>query len=141
MSSNLKMKVRSVKSKSKTTSRARVSYSSCKYKDDHKSCGHKHKQDPAVEGVQEAGKELSDIFKQLKNENVAEKLVKAIRCRDARAVQSLLDCDCRVVDFFCTHDKDCVRICCAFGRYKDVTVTFDICIKRVEDPCGRKYWY
>ncbi|WP_139990744.1 hypothetical protein [Paenibacillus paridis] len=140
MSAKLKLNIRSVKSARKTASRARIS-SDCKCKDDHKSCGCRRKEDPAVEAMQEAGKELSDIFKQLKDENTAAKLVKAIRCRDARAVQSLLDCNCRVVCFFCTRDKDCVRICCSFGRSNDVTVTFDICVRRVQDECRRNSWF
>jgi hypothetical protein len=137
MSANLKLKVRNVKTSRKTTSRARIS--NCKCNDNHKSCG--RREDPAVEGVQEAGKELSEIFKQLKDERTAAMLVRAIRCRDARAIQNLLDCNCRVVNFFCTRDKDCVRICCQFGRFNDVTVTFDICIRRVHDECRRNnFW-
>ncbi|HTG67964.1 MAG TPA: hypothetical protein VL921_01800 [Candidatus Udaeobacter sp.] len=151
MSANLKLKASSMKSAAKTASRARIS-SSCRCnKDDHKSCrcnkdDHKsrcRKEDPSVESMQEAGKELSDIFKQLKDRQTAAKLVRAIRCRDARAVQSLLGCDCRVVNFFCTRDKDCVRICCQFGKFNDVTVTFDICVKRVQDECRRRHhcWF
>ncbi|OBZ11177.1 MULTISPECIES: hypothetical protein [Bacillales] len=137
MSAKLKLKVQSVKSARKSSSRARIS-SDCKCKDDHKSCG--RRQDPAVEAMQEAGKELSDIFRQLKDERTAEMLVRAIRCRDARAIQHLLDCHCRVVHFFCTRDKDCVRICCSFGRNHDVTVTFDICVRRVFDERRRNFW-
>lgn len=139
MSANLKLKASNMKSAAKTTRRARISSSCNCNKDAHKSCG--RKEDPAVESMQEAGKELSDIFKQLKDRQTAAKLVRAIRCRDAKAVQSLLGCDCRVINFFCTHDKDCVRICCQFGRYNDVTVTFDICVKRVKDECRRHFWF
>ncbi|KRE47945.1 hypothetical protein [Paenibacillus sp. Soil522] len=135
MSANLKLKASNMKSAAKTTSRARISSSCNCNKNDHKSCG--RKEDPSVESMQEAGKELSDIFRQLEDRQTAAKLVRAIRCRDAKAVQSLLDCDCRVVNFFCTRDKDCVRICCQFGRFNDVVITFDICIKRVQDECRR----
>lgn len=140
MSTKFKLKVSNVKTTRKTTSRARIA-SSCKCNDGHhKSCG--RKEDPSVESVQEAGKQLSDLFGQLEDKRNAAKLVRAIRCRDAKAVQSLLDCcDCRVVNFFCTRDKDCVRICCQFGRFNDVTVTFDICIKRVEDECRRNNFF
>ncbi|WP_028612737.1 hypothetical protein [Paenibacillus harenae] len=132
MSAKLKVKVRSVKTRKSSRRRVRISSSSCGCKSEGR-----RKQDPAVEGVQEAGKELSKIFDQLRNENVAEKLVKAIRCHDARTIQRLLDCDCRVVSFFRMRDKDCVRICCQFGRYNDVTVTFDICVRSVQDQCRR----
>lgn len=154
MSAKLKMKVRNVKTTRKSTKRARVS-STCTCNDDQqvagqqvagqqspgqRSCG--RRQDPAVNAMQDAGKELSDIFKQLKDENVAAQFVRAIRCRDARAVQMLLGCDCRVVDFFCTRDQDCVRISCAFGRYNDVTTTFDICVRRIQDVCRRdNFWF
>lgn len=139
MSAKLNLNVRNVKTTRKSTSRAHVS-SNCTCKDDHKSCG--RRKDPAVDALQVAGEELSDIFKQLKNEDVAEMLVRAIRCRDARAVQRLLGNDCRVVDFFCTHDKDCVRIFCAFGRFNDVTITFDICVRKVRDVCVRNiFWF
>lgn len=140
MSAYSKLKASNVKATRKTTSRARIS-SNCKCKEDHKSCGCGRRVDPAVEAMQDAGKELSDIFKQLKDEQTAAKLVRAIRCRDARAVQSLLDCKCRVVCFFRSRDKDCVRICCAFGRNHDVTVTFDICVKREQDECRRNFWF
>ncbi|MBD2872904.1 hypothetical protein [Paenibacillus arenilitoris] len=122
-----KMKIRNVRTASKSTRRAGVSNSSC-------DC--RKKQDPAVEGVQEAGKELSEIFRQLKNEEVAEKLVRAIRSRDAKTINCLLDCDCRVVNFFSTREFDCVRISCRFGRYNDVVITFDICVRRVRDEVG-----
>ncbi|OMF32642.1 hypothetical protein BK133_14160 [Paenibacillus sp. FSL H8-0548] len=136
MSAKKTFKVSNVKS----TSRARIT-SNCSCKEHHKSCGCGRRVDPAVEAMQVAGKDLSDTFKQLKDEHTAAKLVKAIRCRDAKAVQDLLDCKCRVVCFFCTHDKDCVRICCAFGRSSDVTVSFDICVKRAQDQCHRKSWF
>ncbi|RCW47842.1 hypothetical protein [Paenibacillus prosopidis] len=164
MSAKLKMKIRNVKTTRKSTKRARVS-STCTCRDDQqvagqqvagqksagqqvagqqvagqRSCG--RRQDPAVDAMQEAGKELSDIFRQLRNEDVAERFVRAIRCRDARAVQMLLDCNCRVVDFFSTRDQDCVRICCAFGRYSDVTTTFDICVRSIQDDCRRNnFWF
>ncbi|MGG1633987.1 hypothetical protein [Paenibacillus sp. NRS-1760] len=129
--------VKAARKTSKTNSRARIS-SECISPVEHKSCG--RREDPAVEAMQEAGAELSDIFKQLKDERTAAKLVRAIRCRDARAVQSLIDCHCRVVNFFSTRDKDCVRIFCAFGRNQDVTVSFDICVKREVDECRRQFW-
>jgi len=137
MSAKSMLKVSNVKAKRKTNSRARIS-SECLREEEHKSCG--RREDPAVEAMQEAGKELSDLFKQLKDERTAANLVRAIRCRDARAVQSLLDCHCRVVSFFSTRDKDCVRIFCSFGRNHDVTVTFDICVRREQDECRRNFW-
>lgn len=149
MSAKLKMKVRNVKTTRKSTRRARVS-STCTCNNDQQVAGQQvagqrncgRRQDPAVDAMQEAGKELSDIFNQLKNEDVAERFVRAIRCRDARAVEMLLDCNCRVVDFFSTRDQDCVRICCAFGRYNDVTTTFDICVRSVQDVCRRNnFWF
>ncbi|WP_424768688.1 hypothetical protein [Paenibacillus sp. sgz302251] len=157
MSSKLKVEIRNVKSNVKATSRTRIS--SCNCNDNNKSGSRMNqtsgnrtsgnrtngnrtsgnlndqksngcKQDRAVAGVQDAGKELSEFFRKLKNEEVAEKLVRAIRNRDAKTINHLLECDCRVVSFFRLQDKDCVRVFCAFGRFNDVTVTFDICIRR-----------
>lgn len=96
--------------------------------------------DPAVEGIQDAGKELSCIFNFMQNRAVAEELAKAIRWRESRVVQEILrhcGCDCKVVAFFCTNESDCVRICCEFGKWNEVKVTFDICIKRRKSSCGR----
>ncbi|NIK78138.1 hypothetical protein FHS15_003276 [Paenibacillus castaneae] len=137
MSAKLKMKVRSVRSSGKSSSRASVSSSSCNCRENHQSSG--RRVDPAVEAMQEAGRDISDIFRQFKDERVAEQLVRAIRNRDARAVQALIDFHCRVVNFFCTHDKDCVRIFCSFGRNQDVTVTFDICVRRTNRSFGQRY--
>lgn len=139
MSAKSKVSIVNVKTVGSAKRSARISNCSCGNNHDHvehKSCG---RRDPAVEGVQEAGKELSQIFKHLKNEEVAERLVRAIRCHDARAVQRIIGCECRVVHFFCTHRSDCVRICCSFGRDRDVTVSFDICIKRREDHRNRRW--
>ncbi|MCA0756424.1 hypothetical protein KP806_15325 [Paenibacillus sp. N4] len=141
MSANKKVKIRSTSRKA--SRRVRISCSNCKSNgniggDRNRSCG--KKQDPAVEGVQEAGKVLGDFFKKLKCEDNAETLVKAIRCRNEKAIECLLGCNCKVVCFFSTRDKDCVRICCSFGRWNDVTVTFDICIRKLFDPCDRRGW-
>lgn len=138
MSANKKVKIRS--NSRKASRRVRILCTKCKSNgvvsgERNKSCG--KKQDPAVQGVQEAGKELSDFFKKLKCEENAETLVRAIRDRNEKAIQCLLDCNCKVVCFFSTRDQDCVRICCSFGRWNDVTVTFDICIKKLFDPCRR----
>ncbi|MCM3630381.1 hypothetical protein M3194_23905 [Paenibacillus glycanilyticus] len=142
MSAKFKVKVKSVKRKAKKG--ARISNCGCTMdrvggvesggnnNHDRHCCDH-DRQDPAVEGVQDAGKELSKVFGNLRNEEVAEKLVRAIRRHDARTVQKLVGCDCRVVDFFRTRNADCVRVRCSFGRWKDVVVTFDICIRRAVD--------
>ncbi|WP_338554207.1 hypothetical protein [Paenibacillus sp. KS-LC4] len=132
MSVKSKFQVKNIKSASRKSKRARTSSCSCQRQEsanDNRSNGCR-RTDPAVEGVQDAGKELSKIFKRLENEEVAEKLVKAIRCHDARAVQNIIGCDCKVVQFFCTQRSDCVRVCCLFGRDNEVTISFDICIKR-----------
>jgi hypothetical protein len=163
MSTTWKVKIRSVQKTGQASGRARVSSSSCSCKKGHssggntssghkssgskstgnKSTGHKscgHQTDPAVLAMQEAGGDLSKLFKQLKDEAVSEMLVKAIRQRNAKAIQCLLGCHCKVLAFFCCHNKDCVRICCSFGRNHEVTISFDICVKKAENPCGR-CWY
>ncbi|MFC4775954.1 hypothetical protein ACFO9Q_04065 [Paenibacillus sp. GCM10023252] len=89
-----------------------------------------------VESVQEAGAELSELFGRLKNEELAAKLIYAIRCHDCRKLEQLLGCNCRVVNFFCTSCADCVRICCTFGRCKDVTISFTICVERSRKCCS-----
>lgn len=132
MSVKSKFQVKNIKSASRQSKRARTSSCSCQRQEsanDNRSNGC-HRRDPAVEGIQDAGKELSKIFKRLEHEEVAERLVRAIRCHDARAVQNIIGCDCRVVHFFCTDRSDCVRICCSFGRDHAVTISFDICIRR-----------
>jgi|GEM_PF-1063450 hypothetical protein len=138
MSAKFKVKVKSVKRRTKKG--ARISNCGCATEDrvgGVESGGNRHchndRQDPAVAGVQDAGKELSKVFGNLKCEENAEKLVRAIRRQDAKAVQHLVGCDCRVVDFFRTRNADCVRVRCAFGPYKDVVVSFDICVRRAVD--------
>lgn len=164
MSAKFNMKVSNVKTTRKPTSRARVS-TTCTCKDDHKSSDHKscdhkscdhksccHKSCDCHKSCCHKScchksccckkENLDDIFKQLKDKDVAEKFIRAIRCRDARAVEMLLDCKCRVVCFFCTPCKDCVRICCAFCGCHDVTTTFDICVKKELDVCCRNnFWF
>ncbi|SFE82990.1 hypothetical protein SAMN05216378_4232 [Paenibacillus catalpae] len=147
MSAKFKVKVKSVKRRAKKG--ARISNCGCSMGDrvggvesggnNHRHCDNDH-QDPAVEGVQDAGKHLSKVFDNLKNERVAEKLVRAIRDHDAQAVQCLVGCHCRVVDFFRTRNADCVRVRCSFGRYRDVVVSFDICVRRrgVDDISDRQ---
>ncbi len=158
MSSKWKVKIRSVRTKAQASGRSRVTTSSCGCKKSHTSSGNKstgsksagnqssgHKScgrstDPAVLAMQEAGGDLSKLFKQLKDEETAEKLVMAIRHRNAKAVQQLIGCHCKVLAFFCSHNKDCVRICCSFGRNHEVVISFDICVKKAENPCGQS-WY
>ncbi|PWV90652.1 hypothetical protein DFQ01_14035 [Paenibacillus cellulosilyticus] len=97
-------------------------------------------EDPAVDAIQDAGKEISCIFNLIQHREVAEELAKAIRWRESRVIQEILKhcgCDCKVVGFFCTGESDCVRICCEFGKWNEVKVTFDICIKRRKSSCGR----
>lgn len=121
---------------------ARTSWSS------NRSCGCGNKSDgwrsggddPAVESIQDAGKELSCIFNLMQNRWVAEELAKAIHWRESRVVQEILKhcgCDCKVVGFFSTSESDCVRVCCEFGKWNEVNVTFDICIKRKKSSCDR----
>ncbi|MFX3633265.1 MAG: hypothetical protein ACE3L7_15375 [Candidatus Pristimantibacillus sp.] len=140
MSVKPKLSFSNVKTVRKAKQPARIS-SSCSCEKDqnksNKSCGCGRRKDSAVDAVQDAGKELSQLFGQLKDEDTAEKLVRAIRCRDARTIQRIIGCDCRVVHFFCTSFSDCVKICCVFGKCHDVTISFDICIKRRSDCCQR----
>ena len=140
MSAKFKVNVKNVKRRTKKG--ARISNCGCAAGDrvggemdsnrDH-DCHRSSRRDPAVEGVQDAGKELSKVFGKLKNEEVAERLVRAIRRHDARAVQQIVGCDCHVVDFFRTRNADCVRVRCSFGPYRDVVVSFDICVRRAVD--------
>ncbi|GLX67412.1 hypothetical protein [Paenibacillus glycanilyticus] len=141
MSAKFKVKVRSVTRKAKKG--ARISNCGCTMGDrvggvesgnnnGRHHCDN-HREDPAVAGVQDMGKELSKVFANLKNEENAERLVRAIRNHDARTINKLVGCDCRVVDFFRTRNADCVRVRCSFGPYKDVAVSFDICVRRAVD--------
>ncbi|MFF2483159.1 hypothetical protein [Paenibacillus sp. NPDC058071] len=132
MSAKSKLTFANVKTMQRPKKQARISSGCACEKEERKHCDHK---DRAVEAVQDAGKELSELFGQLKCEETAERLVRAIRCRDARTIQKIIGCDCRVVHFFCTHNSDCVKICCFFGRRGEVSVSFDICIKRKFDCC------
>jgi hypothetical protein len=120
---------------------ARTSWSSCGC--DRSSGGSRSGgEDPAVDAIQDAGKELSCIFNFIQNRMVAAELAKAIHWRESRVVQEILKqcgCDCKVVAFFCTGESDCVRVCCEFGKWNEVKVTFDICIKRKKSECGRRY--
>ncbi|MFC5651365.1 hypothetical protein ACFPYJ_20070 [Paenibacillus solisilvae] len=101
----------------RTGSRARISNNSC--------CKQK---DQAVDAMQEAGADLSDLFCQLKNERVAAKLVRAIRCKNRKGVDELIGSNCNVVAFFNQGNFSCVRISCVFGDCCNVRITFDICV-------------
>ncbi|MCQ6562478.1 hypothetical protein [Paenibacillus mendelii] len=114
-----KVKVSNVKVVRKTKKRARVSSSSS-------SC--KERCDEAVEAVQEAGADLSDLFGQLKHRMAAKELVRAIRCKNRRLVEHLIGFNCNVVRFFDQDRQSCVRISCTFGDCCDVRITFDICV-------------
>lgn len=140
MSAKFKVKVRSVKRKAKKG--ARISNCGCTMDrvggvESGRNNGRHHcdndREDPAVAGVQDAGKHLSKVFDNLRDEEVAEKLVRAIRNQDAKKVQCLVGCHCRVIDFFRTRNADCVRVRCSFGPYRDVVVSFDICVRRAVD--------
>ncbi|BBH22762.1 hypothetical protein Back11_41070 [Paenibacillus baekrokdamisoli] len=112
MSAKLKFK----NIKAARTGRARISNTCCNQKDQ------------AVEAMQEAGADLCDLFCQLKNANVAAKLVRAIRCRNRRGVEALIGTNCNVVTFFHQGNNSCVRISCVFGECCNVRITFDICV-------------
>lgn len=88
--------------------------------------------DFAVEGIQDAGRELSDLFRRLRRRRNAERLVAAIRHRDVCAIKHLLGCHCKVEFFFCRPGYECVKICCSFNRGA-ATVSFDICVRRLFD--------
>lgn len=87
-----------------------------------------NRRDGAVEGIQEAGADLSDLFGQLKNPMVAAKLVRAIRCRNRKVIEELIGANCNVVCFFHQGRFACVRIACVFGNCCDVRISFDICV-------------
>ncbi|WP_168118687.1 hypothetical protein [Paenibacillus sp. HB172176] len=94
-----------------------------------------HHFDPAVEGIQDAGRDLSKTFAKLEKRCKARRIVHAIRNCDARAVNSVLDHHCRVQCFFKRPGYDCVRICCSFNRGA-ATVTFDICVRSLNNGYG-----
>ncbi|QHW31597.1 hypothetical protein GZH47_12595 [Paenibacillus rhizovicinus] len=87
-----------------------------------------NRRDPAVEGIQEAGADLSDLFHQFKNPVVAAKVVRAIRCRNRKLLEELIGANCHVVCFFHQGRFSCVRIECTFGQCCDVRISFDICV-------------
>ncbi|WP_274648836.1 hypothetical protein [Paenibacillus humicola] len=87
-----------------------------------------NRSDNAVEGIQEAGKDLCDLFCSLKNREVAAALVRAIRCRNKKLIEKLIGINCQVVAFFNQGRMSCVRISCVFGECCDVRITFDICV-------------
>lgn len=99
----------------------------------HRHHRHHRREDRAVEGIQQAGRELSDTFRRLQRRCKARKLVEAIRRCDAHTVNRLLDRDCRVHCFFRKPGFDCVKICCRFGRGDSAFVTFDICVRSVSN--------
>ncbi|MBW7459463.1 hypothetical protein ACFOLF_15275 [Paenibacillus sepulcri] len=112
-----KMKFANIKVAKKTRSRARISSNSC--------C---KKTDSAVEGIQEAGRDLCKLFCQLKDADNAAALVRAIRCKNRKVVDSIIGDNCSVVCFFNQGRSSCVRISCVFGECCDVRITFDICV-------------
>jgi hypothetical protein len=115
---SVKMSFKNVKAvRTGSRARARISNSSC--------CKQK---DQTVEAMQEAGADLSDLFGQLKNANVAARLVRAIRCKNRRGVEDLIGSNCNVVCFFNQGNLSCVRISCVFGDCCNVRITFDICV-------------
>ncbi|REE78795.1 hypothetical protein A8990_12472 [Paenibacillus taihuensis] len=87
-----------------------------------------NRRDGAVEGIQEAGQDLSNLFCHLRSPENAAKLVRGIRCRNRKLVNSLLGDNCEVVCFFHQGRYACVRIACVFGECCDVRITFDICV-------------
>lgn len=101
----------------------------------------RRRNDTAVEGVQESGRVLSRFFDKLERRCKARKLVDAIRRCDAWAVQDLLDDRrCRVLGFCPRPGFDCVKICCVFGRRRNVVVTFDICVSRYTGDVNFNYY-
>ncbi|SFT20136.1 hypothetical protein [Paenibacillus sp. BC26] len=128
---SIKLKVKSVqkvsaKSKSRKSSSARVSNEQVMGSRSGSHCC--NQRDGAVEGIQEAGADLSDLFCQLRSPVVAAKLVRAIRCRNRKVVEELIGSNCNVVCFFHQGRMACVRISCVFGNCCDVRITFDICV-------------
>ncbi|MCQ6562477.1 hypothetical protein [Paenibacillus mendelii] len=115
-----KFKMKNVKVVRKTTKRARISSSS--------TSGCRRRCDEAVDAVQEAGADLSDLFCQLKDRRAARELVRGIRCKNKRLVEHLIGHNCNVVRFFDQDRQSCVRISCTFGDCCDVRITFDICV-------------
>ncbi|RAP74481.1 hypothetical protein [Paenibacillus montanisoli] len=122
---SIKLQVKSVqKVQKKNRSSARVS------NDMHRS-SRSHcckRRDGAVEGIQEAGQDLADLFCQLRSPEQAARLVRAIRCRNRKVVEDLIGENCHVVCFFHQGRFACVRIACTFGECCDVRITFDICV-------------
>ncbi|WP_238188209.1 hypothetical protein [Paenibacillus sp. L3-i20] len=97
---------------------------------------HRRDDDFAVEGIQEAGRDLSRKFANLRRRCQARRLVEAIRHCDCRVVNELFDWHCRAINFFKKPGFDCVRICCSFGRHSAV-ISFTICVRRRFDGCHR----
>lgn len=87
-----------------------------------------NRRDGAVEGIQEAGADLSRFFGHLENPVTAARLVRAIRCRNRKVVEELIGSNCQVVCFFHQGRYACVRIACVFGECCNVRITFDICV-------------
>ncbi|WP_219835192.1 hypothetical protein [Paenibacillus sp. R14(2021)] len=121
---SVKMKVKNVK-KTVRSSNVRVS-NQVRSSSSSSSCC--HRRDGAVEGIQEAGADLSDLFCQLKNPEAAAKLVRAIRCRNRKVIEDLIGNNCNVVCFFHQGRFACVRIACVFGDCCSVRISFDICV-------------
>jgi hypothetical protein len=110
------MKFKNVKVVRKSRKSVRISSECCK------------KKDGAVEGIQDAGKDLCHLFCMLKDERVAAALVRAIRCKNKKVIEDLIGPNCHVVCFFQQGRLSCVRISCVFGECCDVRITFDICV-------------
>lgn len=91
--------------------------------------------DFAVEGIQEAGRDLSRKFAKLRRRCQARRLVAAIRHCDCRTVNELFNWRCRAINFYKRPGFDCVTISCRFGR-GSAFITFDICVRSLFNGCG-----
>ncbi|MFD0589543.1 hypothetical protein ACFQZE_16260 [Paenibacillus sp. GCM10027627] len=96
---------------------------------------HHRREDFAVEGIQEAGIDLSKKFAKLRKRCEARRLVEAIRRCDHRTVNEIFDWRCRAIHFFKKPGFDCVKICCSFGRGSAV-ISFDICVRSLHHHRG-----
>lgn len=95
----------------------------------------RRRDDFAVEGIQDAGRDLSRKFANLRRRCQARKLVAAIRHCDCRAVNELFNWRCRAINFYKRPGFDCVKICCSFGRGSAV-ISFDICVRSLYNGYG-----
>lgn len=90
----------------------------------------KSREEEVEDPVQEAWKELGRLIHQLERKEIAEALSRAIRSHHFRAVQHIVGQDCKVQLFFFTRECHCARVCCTFGKLRNIRITFDICVKR-----------